>query len=51
MFTYRNIAEATDTMFSNVNIAMKLKRIPHNKNVPPKRAARHLYISQLAEVW
>ena len=35
MFTFRNIAEATGAMFPNVNIAMRLERIPHNKNVPP----------------
>lgn len=23
-------------MFPNVNIAMRLERIPHNKNVPPR---------------
>ena len=59
MFTFGNIAETTDAMFPNVNIAMRLERIPHNKNVPPHpnknvppQTGRHaiFQFSQLAEV-
>ena len=51
MFTFGNIAEATDAMFPNVNIAMRLERIPHNKNVPPQTGRHAIFqFSQLAEV-
>lgn len=37
MFTFGNIAEATDAMFPYVNIAVWHKRIAPNKTCRPKR--------------